>query len=55
MWYHKHNPEFQEVPSITVLLQKIRKNISLGKEVAACSFKEYKILVQEMSPREKFW
>jgi hypothetical protein len=51
--YQKHNPEFQEGPSITVLLSKIRKNISLGKEAAAYSFKEYRILVQEMRIQEK--
>jgi len=50
--YQKHNPEFQEVANITVLLQKIRKNIFLGK-VAACSFKEYRILVQETRVQEK--
>jgi len=36
-----------------VLVPKIRKNIFLGKEVTACSFKEYKILVQEMRIQEK--
>lgn len=49
----RHNPEFQEGPSITVLLPKIRKNIFLGKEVAACSFKQYRILVQEMRVQEE--
>jgi hypothetical protein len=51
--YQKHNPEFQEDSSITVLLPKIRKNIFLGKEVAARSFKEYRILVQETRVLEK--
>jgi len=51
--YPKHNPEFQEDSSITVLLPKIRKNIFLGKEVAAHSFKEYRILVQETRVLEK--
>jgi hypothetical protein len=50
--YQKHNPEFQESPSITVL-PKIRKNDFLGKKVAACSFIEYTILVQETRVQEK--
>jgi hypothetical protein len=53
MCYQKHNPELQEGPSITVLLPKITKNIFLGKEVAACSFKEFRIFVQETRVQEK--
>jgi hypothetical protein len=39
----RNNPEFQEGPSIIMLLSNIRKHIFLRQEVTTNSFKKYRI------------